>query len=414
MCSLSLTVLLEDRYATLLLQSLSSQLIQVACRHVLGPSNPCAYSANFGASVNKPAALTACLSFLLVLGLASVAVAADPADNSVAVQKVQIAADIYQFITAPDGYVPNGNSVVIVNDDDVLVFDTFARPSTARAVLAEIRKITSKPVRYVVNSHHHPDHWSGNQVYAREFPKLEIISSEESRKFMLNIANAWPSMWEKNLRADQANLEKEIAGAKDADGAPLTAEQRRKDEDDVRLERAFVEESANVQRTYPTLTYSDKLTLHHGGREFRFMSMVGDATGTTVLYLPNEKILITGDVISYPVPYFTPPLSQHAKTLRTLSRLDAEIIIPGHGPAWHDKSFLNLEAELFESIVSQVSLAVQKGLVTVEEIQNTVNVELLRPKFTHDDKALNAKFQRYVNRMIENASREARDSRKFE
>ena len=364
--------------------------------------------------MNKPAALTACLSFLLVLGLASVAVAADPADNSVAVQKVQIAADIYQFITAPDGYVPNGNSVVIVNDDDVLVFDTFARPSTARAVLAEIRKITSKPVRYVVNSHHHPDHWSGNQVYAREFPKLEIISSEESRKFMLNIANAWPSMWEKNLRADQANLEKEIAGGKDADGAPLTPEQRRKDEDDVRLERSFVEESANVQRTYPTLTYSDKLTLHHGGREFRFMSMVGDATGTTVLYLPNEKILITGDVISYPVPYFTPPLSQHAKTLRTLSRLDAEIIIPGHGPAWHDKSFLNLEAELFESIVSQVSLAVQKGLVTVEEIQNTVNVELLRPKFTHDDKALNAKFQRYVNRMIENASREARDSRKFE
>ena len=96
------------------------------------------------------------------------------AENGVAVQKVQIVDGIYQFITAPDGYVPNGNSVVIVNENDVLVFDTFARPSTARTVLAEIRKITDKPVRYVVNSHHHPDHWSGNQVYAQAFPNLEM------------------------------------------------------------------------------------------------------------------------------------------------------------------------------------------------------------------------------------------------
>ena len=98
------------------------------------------------------------------------------AQTGVAVQKVQIADGIYQFITAPDGYVPNGNSVVIVNENDVLVFDTFTRPSTARTVLAEIRKITDKPVRYVVNSHHHPDHWSGNEVYAEAFPGLEIIA----------------------------------------------------------------------------------------------------------------------------------------------------------------------------------------------------------------------------------------------
>ena len=63
-------------------------------------------------------------------------------------------------------------------------------------------------------------------------------------------------------------------------------------------------EGANVQRTYPTLTYGDTLTLYHGGREFRFMSVVGDADGTTVLYLPKEKILITGDVASLPDTLF--------------------------------------------------------------------------------------------------------------
>ena len=352
---------------------------------------------------------------LFVISCAALAsIAAHAADTAVAVQKVQIADGIYQFSTAPDGYVPNGNSVVIVNEKDVLVFDTFTRPSTARTVLTEIRKITDKPVRYVVNSHHHPDHWSGNEVYLQAFPNLEIIASEQARQFMVNIANAWLPVFQNNLRKDQADLDKEVSSGKLPDGSPLTAAQRSKDENDVRLEREFVDESETVRRTYPTLTYTDKLVFRHGGREFHFMSVVGDADGTTVLYLPREKILITGDVISYPVPYFTPPLSQHAKSLRMLAQIDADVIIPGHGPAWHDKSFLNLEAELFETIVSQVNQAAQQGLVTVEEIQKRVDVEPLRLKFTHDDKYLNAKFQRYVGRMIENASREARDGRKFE
>jgi cyclase len=335
------------------------------------------------------------------------------AEIGVAVQKVEIADGIYQFITAPDGYVPNGNSVVIVNENDVLVFDTFTRPSTARTMLAEIRKITQKPVRYVVNSHWHPDHWSGNEVYAQAFPNLEIIATEETRQFMLNTANAWPPNFAEDLRKDQADLDKEINTGKELDGTVLTPEKRRKDEDDMRLEREFIAEAMNVKRTYPTLTYSNKLTLHHGGREFRFMSMVGDARGTTVLYLPKEKVLVTGDLLSYPIPYYTPPLSQHAQSLRALAQFDADVIIPGHGAAWRDKDFLTLEAELFETIVGQVGEAVRKGNVTVEEVQKAVNVEPLRVKFTHDDKELNKQFRSYTDGMIENAYREARDGQKF-
>jgi cyclase len=353
---------------------------------------------------------------LLAGSLGLIGSGAGTAETGVGVEKVEIAEGVYQFSTAPDGYVPNGNSIVIVNAQDVLVFDAFTRPSTARTVLAEIRKITDKPVRYLVNSHHHPDHWSGNEVYAEAFPGLEIVASEETRQFMLNIGNAWPAVFTENLRKDEAELEKELSTGRQSDGTVLTADQRRKDEADVSLERDFVAEALKVKRTYPTLTYGDKLTLHHGGREFRFMSMVGDARGTTALYLPKEKVLITGDLLSYPVPYFSQSLSQHARSLRTLGQLDVEVIIPGHGPAWRDKGFLNLEAELLESVVSQVGHAVQKGTLTVEEIQKAVDVEPLRLKFTHsdDDKALNAKFRRYVGRMVENAAREARDGRKFE
>jgi cyclase len=287
----------------------------------------------------------------LALGIfAQTNAATEPA---VQVQEVQIADGVYQFMTAPDGYVPNGNSIVIVDDNDVLVFDTFTRPSIARAVLAAIRKITNKPVRFVVNSHWHPDHWSGNEVYAQEFPNLEIIATDETRQYMLNIANAWPALFSAQLREDEAAFDKEATTGRNSDGGPLTAEARRKDESKMQLEREFIGEALQVHRTYPTLTYGDTLTLHHGGREFRFINMVGDANGTTVLYLPKEKILVTGDVISYPVPYFTPPLSQHAKSLRTLSQFDVDVIIPGHGPAWRDKTFLNLELELFDSVVRQ-------------------------------------------------------------
>src|SRR6185503_13242515 len=96
------------------------------------------------------------------------------------IQKVVIADGIYQFTASFDQYVGNCNSTVIVNEQDVLVFDTNTRPSTARAILAEIRKITDKPIRYVVNSHWHPDHWSGNEVYAQAFSCQQIGANQET------------------------------------------------------------------------------------------------------------------------------------------------------------------------------------------------------------------------------------------
>jgi cyclase len=333
------------------------------------------------------------------------------ADEGVAIQTVPIADGVYQFITAPDGYVPNGNSVAVVCADDVLVFDTFTRPSTARRAVAEIRRITKKPVRYVVNSHWHPDHWSGNEVFAREYPGVEFLASDETLRLMRNTANAWPAIFADNLKNSEEAFEKERGSRRGADGSAITDERLRKDEADLELQREFTTEAVTVRRTFPTLTYSEALTLRHGGREFRFMSVVGDARGSTVLYMPNEKILVTGDVVSYPIPYFTPPIGEHAGSLRKLAALDAAVIVPGHGPAWRDKDFMNLEAELFESILRQVTEAVQKGLVTEEEIKKTVDVEALRPKFSRGDPELDAKYRRYVGRMIENACREARDGK---
>jgi glyoxylase-like metal-dependent hydrolase (beta-lactamase superfamily II) len=70
----------------------------------------------------------------------------------------EVAPGVHQFMTLRDSYVRQLNSVAIVTDQGVLVFDTNTRPSTARLILAEIRKRTDQPVRFVVNSHWHPEH----------------------------------------------------------------------------------------------------------------------------------------------------------------------------------------------------------------------------------------------------------------
>ena len=114
--------------------------------------------------------VAASFSMLLTLVVAATHVRPVAAQKDVArmsgagkdIRKFAVADGIFQFMTMRDSYVRQLNSVVIVNQNDVLVFDTNTRPSSARLILAEIRKITDKPVRYVVNSHWHPDHWSGN------------------------------------------------------------------------------------------------------------------------------------------------------------------------------------------------------------------------------------------------------------
>ena len=324
------------------------------------------------------------------------------------IRKIVIADGIYQFMTMRDSYVRTLNSVVIVNDNDVLVFDTNTRPSSTRIILDEIKTITDKPVRYVINSHWHPDHWSGNEVYAKAFPGVEIIATEQTRQFMLNVANGFPVRFRTELNGVQTTLEKEMSTGKEDDGTVLTPEQRRKEEDDVRDYKSFVDEAVSLRRVFPTLTYVDKLTLYHGGREFRFISMTGDAEGTTVLYLPKEKVLVTGDVISYPIPYIAPFPSRHVSSLKALAQLDIDVIIPGHGPAFRDKNFLGLEIGLLESVIKGVHEALQQGMVTLDEVQKAVTVDELREKLTHNDQDLEMRFRARVKALVELAIREAR------
>src|SRR5215470_13492143 len=88
---------------------------------------------------------------------------------------------VYAAIAKP-AYKVNCNAAIILLGDSVLVVDTHSKPSAARALIEQIKKLTDKPVRYVVNTHFHWDHYQGNEAYPSSWPAgVEIISSAATR-----------------------------------------------------------------------------------------------------------------------------------------------------------------------------------------------------------------------------------------
>src|SRR4029078_6137234 len=117
------------------------------------------------------------IAAILVLASATGAVSRHPSPT-----RTEIAPGIFLFQTDRYGDVGlDGNSIAIVSSEGVLVFDTNGTPAAASAALAQIRTLTDQPVRYVVNSHWHWDHWYGTEVYTRAFPGLKVIAHEKTK-----------------------------------------------------------------------------------------------------------------------------------------------------------------------------------------------------------------------------------------
>ena len=275
----------------------------------------------------------------------------------------KVAEGVYLFTTTPYGDVGlSGNSVAIVSDEGVLVFDANGTPETAATVLAEIRKLTDKPVRYLVNSHWHWDHWGGNQVYLAAFPGLQIITHEKTRELMLTVEPRWN---EKGLKEDLPQFldgfEKQIAGAK-AKNVP--AERIKAAEERLAADRNFLAQKQALRKTYPNVTFSGSLTLIMGGREIQVLHARAITPGDTYLYLPKEKVLVTGDILLSPYPFAIGGAypAEWLKTLGKLAALAPAVIIPGHGDAETNSEFLRSNITLFQDAIQQVKDNKAKGM----------------------------------------------------
>src|ERR1700704_2124761 len=92
-----------------------------------------------------------------------------------------VADGVYAAIAAPQ-YKINSNAAVILTNDGVIVVDSHSKPSAARALFQEIQGVTKQPIRKIINTHFHWDHWQGNEVYANANPGVEVVASERTKE----------------------------------------------------------------------------------------------------------------------------------------------------------------------------------------------------------------------------------------
>jgi len=309
--------------------------------------------------------------------------------------RIEVGRGVYLFITRPYGDVGlDGNSIAILGRDGVLVFDTNGTPAAAAAVLAEIQKLTTQPVRYVVNSHWHWDHWYGTESYVRAFPDLRIVAHEKTRELMIGPALDFnrPGL-ERQLPQYIESLEKKIAAA-EAASAPQPDLARLKAR--VEEDRFFLDQKRQVHHAFPNLTFDNRLSVYLGDRRIEIVHYDRAVTpGDAFLYLPDEKILITGDLLVNPVSY---ALSCYPtgwlRTLEQIDALDATVIVPGHGEPLRDKTLLHATMNVFRELLRQGTEAKAKGL-DPDQARDAIMPSLhdLMVTITHDDAGLNDAFR---------------------
>jgi glyoxylase-like metal-dependent hydrolase (beta-lactamase superfamily II) len=262
------------------------------------------------------------------------------------------------------------NGAFIVNKDDVLVVDTHYRPSWARDLIAEIKKVTDKPVRYVENTHWHNDHVQGNQSYVNVFgPNVEYLAQHFTRDDMVN--KAIPSIAQS---LDEANpqgvpqaisrMERSLAEGKTQEGKPLSDEQKSQLQRQLADRKAYFAELKQIQLTLPTITFEKSLILHKPDRDIHVYFLGrGHTRGDVVVFLPKEKVLITGDLLTNGIPFMRDAYpSLWIGTLEAMERLDWQQAIPGHGQVQPDKAPIRNLITYMKDMVGAVRDSIGKGM----------------------------------------------------
>jgi cyclase len=268
-----------------------------------------------------------------------------------------------QIVSADSDAV--SNSCVVVLDSGVLIFDTHFTPEAGEALLEKIKTVTARPVRYLVNSHFHPDHTHGNQAFTMV---RQIIGSSNTRRDMLQ--KDLPSLNRMQLIAQSQveQLSKDLGQEPDAKKQEALRGQ-------LSSRQAFMRRTAALKILAPWMTFDDSLSIIDGGREVQLLYLgVAHTDGDVVLYLPQEKVAFLGDIFfNDAIPSVEDAnMLEWTKTLGEALKLDAKTYVPGHGQvgARSDvERFLNY----LEDLRALVEPAVARG-ETLEQIIRDLHV----------------------------------------
>lgn len=287
---------------------------------------------------------------------------------------------VFKFQKVAEGvyYASGGNGSnhpIFVNDNDVVLVDDAGTPQATRDLLEDLKLITDKPVRYVVNTHFHLDHTAGNQVFG---PEVAIIAHESVRTALLS-----PTVLERNpyLRDVQRNaaliesLPKQIADEQDA-GKKAALEKQLADAQSLR------EQVKEIKLTPPNVTFTTKLVLYDGSREIQLLFLGrGHTAGDIVVYLPKERILCSGDLVTSNVAYMGDAFfSDWVATLDELKKLDFTLLLPGHGRPMEGNAQATAFQGYLTDLMKQVGALRSQG-VSPEDAAKRVDLTAYQKSF---------------------------------
>lgn len=223
------------------------------------------------------------------------------------------------------------NSVLIIRDSGVMLVDSHISPAAVWVLMDEMKAITDKPVRQVVNTHWHFDHVNGNQLFPDD---VQIMSYPVTRdKIAAGQSKSGRSYdtYVGGIPNQIAAIENQLAGTKSDSVRTVLHRQ-------LSIQRNYKEATDAVKPRAPDTTFERRVFIDsHRRIELLYLGK-GHTDGDMVVYLPNEKILITGDLMTAGLSYIGDSyIEDWVTTLENVKQLDFETILPGHGDPFQGK-----------------------------------------------------------------------------
>lgn len=241
----------------------------------------------------------------------------------------KIADNIYSYVGVENGGPTNSfaaNAGIIVGKDGIVVVDTLISAQQAQRFLKDIRKISDKPIRYVIATHSHLDHIFGNAEFAKT--GAVVVAHANCRENMLNGS-------EETLKHSSEH--------------GLTPEQME-----------------GTEIAYPSITFTDRMSIDMGDETVNLIYIApSHTTGSIMVHIPGEKVIFTGDIL---FTDFHPYLAEGdipgwIRNLDYIDTLDVDRIIPGHGPISGKNDIADMEKYLVTFDTKARELATQSDEV---------------------------------------------------
>ena len=332
-------------------------------------------------------------SCALVLGLASTLsstqrVAGKSEDDF---QLVQVADGVYAAIAKPGG-VASGNAGFIIGRDGVLIFDTFFTPAAVEELIAEIQKLTDKPIKFAVNSHYHLDHTGGNQVLVGR--GVPIIAHD-------NVLQ-WQTTKNKRFLPAPEELQKRRADV--AKQLAETPEDQKDKRAQVERQISRIDAMMAIKLTNPTKTFSlGTMRLQLGKREVILATLPGHTGGDVFAYIPDANVVFMGDLgWSKTLPNLVDAtVNDWIPTLETiLKKHSTAKYIPGHGSV-----ATAAEIKDFRDYLDDLRARVKQG------IADGLTLDQAKQQLTLPEKYKSFAFQNFATQNVEDIYKELKGTK---